>query len=462
MAATDIAAPVSHQTLESRRLEKQIRDYINMVRNLVWQRQAIFFAATTLTACYFDAAVAIACYSAVLATEVVDYVLMRRVASWSPDDVDTKRGRRMLRWVMANTILSALAIALFVFTLALQQKPGEHFTPLFFLFAASIFAAMNNHQLVHALILRLVIYGITFLAIGLLDIIRVRPPLDSMLWLHFFTILFVLYFIIDCSFVFLQLYRNNLRQLEELTLEHNKTKAAYKVKSEFVSTVSHELRTPLTSIKGSLDLINSGMLGNVPGSMEQMLSIAGKNSNRLANLINDILDLQKIESGEMVYRFEPYDLADIIFEAVESNIGFAESLGIELDEPDLPDEDVIVMVDEARLMQVLTNMLSNAIKFSHEDGHVVIGYRVKGENVRVFVTDEGIGIPEDKRSKVFDQFSQVDSSDQRKVGGTGLGMSITKQIVEQHGGTIDYISELGKGTTFFVDLPLHNTRYEAA
>lgn len=452
MAAIEGTALGLRDTMQIARLEKQIRDYVNITRSLVWQRQAIFFAATTLTAAYFDATTAVACYGAVLATEAVDHVLARRVAQWTPEDMNSRRGRRLLRWVMANTVLSALAICLFVLSLALQQPAGEHFTPLFFLFAASIFAAMNNHQLVQALILRLVIYAVTFLAIGALDILRERPPIDSLLWLQFFTIVFVLYFIVDCSYVFLQLYRSNLRQLEELTLEHNRTKAAYKVKSEFVSTVSHELRTPLTSIKGSLDLINSGMLGHVPGSMEQMLTIAGKNSNRLANLINDILDLQKIESGEMNYRFEPLDVADVVFEAVEANSGFAQSLGVILEEPDLPAADVFILGDEARLMQVLTNMLSNAIKFSHEGGRVVAGYRILGDTVRIFVTDEGVGIPEDGRDMVFDQFRQVDNSDQRQVGGTGLGMSITKQIVEQHGGTIDFVSELGKGSTFYVDL----------
>ncbi|MGV6847799.1 MAG: sensor histidine kinase [Marinibacterium sp.] len=452
MTVADHTALEPQPAIRIARLEKQIRDYVNITRNLVWQRQAIFFAATTLTAAYFDAATAVACYGAVLATELVDMALTRRVAKWSPEEMASDRGKRVLRWVMANTVLSALAICMFVFTLALQQPAGEHFTPLFFLFAASIFAAMNNHQLIHALILRLVIYGVTFLAIGLLDIVRERPPIDSLLWLQFFTILFVLYFIIDCSYVFLQLYRKNLRNLEELTQEHNRTKAAFKVKSEFVSTVSHELRTPLTSVKGSLDLINAGMLGKVPAAMEQMLSIAGKNSNRLANLINDILDLQKIESGEMTYRFEKVDVAELLLEALEANLAFADSLGVALTEPDIPDKDAVVLADETRMMQVLTNILSNAVKFSHDGGRVIAGYRVLQGKVRIFVSDQGVGIPESARDAVFEQFRQVDNSDQREVGGTGLGMSITKQIIDHHGGTIDFVSEEGKGTTFFVDL----------
>ncbi|MAC80617.1 MAG: two-component sensor histidine kinase [Rhodobacteraceae bacterium] len=437
-----------------RTLEKQLRDYVTITRKLVWQRQAIFLAATLLTASYYDAAIAFTTYAAVVATEVVDHILAYRVDAWRPDGADPKRARRFLYWVLANTLLSALAISTFVFSVSLQQPVGEHFTPLFFLFAAALFAAMNNHQVVQSLILRLVIYGATFMGIALLDIIRVKPSLDSVLWLHFFTTLFVLYFIIDCSYVFLQLYRANLNHLEKLTQEHKRTKAAYKVKSEFVSTVSHELRTPLTSIKGSLDLINSGMLGKVPEKMEPILAIAGRNSGRLAALINDILDLQKIESGEMNYRYELLDVHALLSEAIASNQGFAESFGVILEDPPEMGETLLVRGDEVRLMQVLTNILSNAVKFSNEGERVRVGYKRLGNRVRISVQDVGVGIPEGAHEKVFDKFTQLDSSDQRKVGGTGLGMSISKQIVEHHGGTIDYISTVGQGTTFFVDLDL--------
>lgn len=454
MAAIEFRAPGAHRPADIRRLERQLRDYVGMTRTLVWQRQAIFLAATLLAAGYYDASIAFSTYAAILATEVVDHVLAYKITGWRTGEVCAKRGRRLMRWILANTVLNALAICTFIFSLALQQPVGGHFTPLFFLFATSLFAAMNNHQLVQALAVRLAIYGITFLAIGLLDIVRVRPPLDSVLWLHFFTILFVAYFIIDCSSVFLQLYRAKLSHLEELTREHQRTKAAYQSKSEFVSTVSHELRTPLTSIKGSLDLINAGLLGPVPPKMEAMLAMAGRNSGRLAALINDILDLQKIEAGEMTYRFEALDLEALLDEAAAANEGFADSHNVTLVRSDVGDGPLFVRGDETRLMQVLTNMLSNAVKFSNEGGKVRTGYQKLGERVRIYVQDRGVGIPDAAHEKVFEKFSQVDGSDQRSVGGTGLGMSISKQIVEQHGGTIDYISVLGEGTTFFVDLLL--------
>jgi len=269
-----------------------------------------------------------------------------------------------LRWIVGKTILSASTISLFVFIIALQQPPGNHFTPMFYLFAAALFAAMNNHQILPALIVRLAIYGVTFFAIGLMDLIMIRPDLSSVLWLQFFTVIFVTFFIIDVSFQFLTNYRRNMNQLKALQEEHERTKIAYKAKSQFVAIVSHELRTPLTSIKGSLDLINSGMLGPVPEKMESILAIGSKNSERLAHLINDILDLQKIEAGEVNYRFEPIDVAELVNEAVQANQGFADSMDVYLVNAADKAPDLIARGDDRRLMQVMSNMISNAIKLS--------------------------------------------------------------------------------------------------
>ena len=433
------------------RLERQLKDYVGITKKLMWQRQAIFLAATLLSVFYFNPIAAIICYAVVLFTDVFDLSLERRVSSWT--DHDPRRARSFLIWILVNTVLSASAICAFVLVIALQQETGGHFTPLFFLFAAGVFAAMNNHQLLPALVLRLAIYFVGFFAIAFLDIWRYSPPLNSQAWLHFFTVLFVVYFIVDCSFAFLRMYRQGLRQLEELQEEHQRTKAAYEVKSKFISTVSHELRTPLTSIKGSLDLINSGALGDIPENMRPMVEIAGKNSARLADLINDLLDLQKIEAGEMMYRFEPLSVSQLIVDAVEANQGYADSLEIDL-MMTLPDPDVFIQGDEARLMQVMANVISNGLKFSETGGVVRVFGEIVGKKVRICVKDNGIGIPEGAKDKVFGKFTQIDNSDQRRKGGTGLGMNITKQIVERHNGEIDYVSRLGHGTTFFIEFDI--------
>ena len=442
---TEVADAVPAMSRE----ERQIRDYFWATMGLIWQRQAIFGAAAILTMFYFDPLKSLACYGAVLFTELNDLILCRRVTRepW----LSEKKCRMYKRWIIFNTILSALGICIFIFIVAQQQSIGGHFTPLFFLFAAALFAAMNNHQIFSVLAVRLSIYAATFFAIALMDIFVVRPPLSSELWLHFFTVVFVLYFVIDCSFVFLKFYRKNMRQLEDLQAEHERTKAAYRVKSQFVAVVSHELRTPLTSIKGSLDLLNSGALGPLPDKMKPIMNIAGKNSARLADLINDILDLQKIEAGEIRYSFTPLDVRELVRDSVEMNRGYADSLKIGLEyEMDERDE-AYIRGDAKRLAQVMSNMISNAVKFSNEGGTVVVGFQRHDDLVRITVTDTGRGIPEDSYEKVFGKFTQVDSTDQREVGGTGLGLSISKQIVEHHDGIIDYTSKMGSGTTFYIE-----------
>jgi signal transduction histidine kinase len=451
MAIVEQFLPKKDDWIPIERLERQLKDYINVSENLIWQRQAIFLAAALLAAFYFSPVVSFSSYAAVLFTEVLDLILARNVNNWT--DHDPRKARRFLLWVMVNTVLSAGAISLFVILVTLQQTSGSHFTPLFFLFAASLFAAVNCHQMLPALFLRLVIYGATFIFIGTWGLFRERPPLDSDLWLQFFTVAFVMYFIVDCSFVFLKLYRRGLAQIEEITLEHQRTKAALEIKSQFLSTVSHELRTPLTSIKGTLDLVNSGVMGPVPAQMQPVLAIAAKNSKRLADLINDLLDLQKIEAGEMAFRFNLLDVRELVDDSVTLSKGYADQMDVTLSVTHA-DEEIFINGDAGRLSQVMANLISNASKFSHKGGMVEISVKRVADRVRIYVKDKGVGIPENAKERVFGRFSQVDSSDQRRVGGTGLGMNISKKIIERHDGQIDYESTLGKGTTFFIEFDI--------
>ncbi len=451
MAFFDIVQPGSKTAAPDERLLQNLKDYTSMSLTLLWQRQAIYLAATLLTAFYFDPINAALFYVTILFCEVQDIMLARRVAALLPRQTDAIYSS--LIWILLNTMLSAAAICLFAISVAFEQESGGHFTPLFFLFAAALFAAMNNHQLVMALTIRLAMYGLSFFIIVLRDLWLHRPGLDSELWLHFFTVVFVMYFLIDCSIVFLKLYKKNLKQLEALREEHERTKAAYIVKSQFISTVSHELRTPLTSIKGSLDLLNSGTMGPVPDSMQKLVEIAGKNALRLSHLIDDVLDLQKIEAGEMNYKITVVEVKALLDEAVSGNSGYGNTYGVTITEDCPPDETMRIRADESRLIQVLNNMISNAMKFSPEGSEVTVGCKRFSDTVRIYVADQGSGIPEGVKHKVFDRFSQLDSSDQRRAAGSGLGMSISKEIVEQLGGTIDYVSELGRGTTFYCDFP---------
>lgn len=225
-----------------------------------------------------------------------------------------------------------------------------------------------------------------------------------------------------------------------------------KMKTEFISIVSHELRTPLTSIKGSLGLL-LGKFGDAFAEQpKKLLEIAKNNCDRLIRLINDILDIEKIEHGKMEFKFNKLNLRQLLIDAVEANMEFANKFNVTLKLN--CETDAFISGDYDRLMQVITNLLSNAIKFSYEKGEVIVGIKFLDETIRVFVEDHGKGIPGQFQSKVFSKFAQADSSASRGVSGTGLGLNICKAIVESHHGTIGFDTEEGHGATFYFDLPI--------
>ncbi|WP_278386322.1 hybrid sensor histidine kinase/response regulator [Stutzerimonas kunmingensis] len=229
-------------------------------------------------------------------------------------------------------------------------------------------------------------------------------------------------------------------------------KRVEQMKNDFVSTVSHELRTPLTSISGALGLIVGGALGAAPPAMQQMLEIAYRNSLRLGHLINDLLDMEKIAAGKMSFELREHSLGDLLEESLASNQALCEQHGVRctLEHP----TDVLVWVDGLRLQQVLGNFLSNAVKFTPEGGEIRLHSSLRGTKVRISVTDQGPGIPEAFRSRVFEKFAQADASDSRQKSGTGLGLAITKELIERMGGTVGFDCVPGQGTTFWCELPI--------
>lgn len=226
-----------------------------------------------------------------------------------------------------------------------------------------------------------------------------------------------------------------------------------RMKSEFISIISHELRTPLTSIRGSLGLLRGGAAGELSERSRRMIEIADHNSERLVRLINDMLDMEKIESGKMRFDMRPLAVAHLVESALEANRGFGEQYGVSFT-TETTDPELKVYGDSDRLMQVMNNLLSNAAKFSPAGAAVRVGYRQRGQLVRVSVADMGPGIPTEFRGRIFERFSQADTSSTRQKSGTGLGLSIAKAILERHDGVLGFDTEEGVGSTFWFELPL--------
>jgi PAS domain S-box-containing protein len=229
---------------------------------------------------------------------------------------------------------------------------------------------------------------------------------------------------------------------------------AERLKKEFTSTLSHELRTPLTSIIGSLQLINAGVLGEVPKDVAELTEVGERNGQRLLDLINDILDIEKIESGKLTLNPEVIRVDELVREAMVLNKGFGDRFKVRFEaRGELSPREVTA--DHKRLLQVMTNLLSNAAKFSPEGEVVEITTEELADCLRVGVHDRGPGIPEGFRARVFGRFNQADSTTSRQKGGTGLGLAICKRLVEMMQGRIGFQDREGGGTTFWFELPRH-------
>ncbi|WP_028103622.1 sensor histidine kinase [Pseudoduganella violaceinigra] len=224
------------------------------------------------------------------------------------------------------------------------------------------------------------------------------------------------------------------------------------MKNEFIATVSHELRTPMTSIRASLSMLVDGGAGDLPADVRHLVNIAYQSSERLVRLVNDVLDIEKIEAGKMEFRNDALPIAPLLDEAINAVRGSAAQRPVAL-EREGNSRGLQVRGDRDRLVQVLVNLLSNAIKYSPQFNSVTLGCEAVPEGVRLSVSDNGPGIPQAFRARIFGKFAQADSSDTRLKGGTGLGLAICRAIVEQHGGTIGFDTEEGRGTTFHVTLP---------
>lgn len=227
---------------------------------------------------------------------------------------------------------------------------------------------------------------------------------------------------------------------------------ADKMKSEFISIINHELRTPLTSLLGSLKLVNGGVVGEISEKPAALLKIAESNGEMLLLLINDILDMSKLAEGQMKLKLEKVSVFDIIKKSMVANEAYAQKYNVNYVMCG-QSFDCYGDLDPIRLLQVMSNLLSNAAKFSPENGQIRIAVSERDHVFRITVTDNGPGIPVEFQSSIFNKFTQSDSSDTRKIGGTGLGLHISKMLVENMGGIIGFETEKNVATTFFIEFP---------
>jgi signal transduction histidine kinase len=225
-----------------------------------------------------------------------------------------------------------------------------------------------------------------------------------------------------------------------------------RMKDEFISAVSHELRTPLTSIRGSLDLMVSGALGDLPDESMSLAKIAQANCRRLVRLINDVLDIEKIEAGQLALRFEPLGLESVVEQTALAMGPYGADFDVSF-RLESSIQGARVRADADRLAQVLENLLSNAAKYSPRGATVRIILSRHGGDLRVAVVDRGPGIAPAHHDRIFEKFAQIDASGARRTKGTGLGLNIARAIVERLGGTIGVASRPGDGSTFYFDLP---------
>jgi signal transduction histidine kinase len=235
--------------------------------------------------------------------------------------------------------------------------------------------------------------------------------------------------------------------------EEEKRKKAEAVKNEFVTIVSHELRTPLTSINGVIKLIENEQLGSLSEQMKPYIRMASENIDHLTGLVNDILDVKKMESGEFELIQEKINLVDVVEQSILNMDPFAAKFNTTI-EFDKPDTGYLVYADKTRLQQVFENLLSNAIKYGADKDTIKINMQQQGKNIRVNIEDHGQGIPEIHHDSLFEKFTQAHSRNTDVVKGTGLGLNIVKTIMLAHKGDVNFDSKTGKGTVFYTILPL--------
>ena len=265
---------------------------------------------------------------------------------------------------------------------------------------------------------------------------------------------FRLNLLLQYGLIFLVISIASILVLLRLHREEQHRKIAERSKDDFLSVVSHELRTPLTSIRGALGLLSAGEAGTLPEKSREMIAIAETNSEQLLSIVNDLLDFRQLETGKIQFNFSPHSIDEVVTETIQSIQNYAEPFGVSFNYKNLAG-DLTLNIDKSRIKQVMFNLLSNAIKYGREKDTIQITVQQIDTVARITVTDHGPGIPDSFHNKLFERFTQLDTTNTRKIRGTGLGLSIVKAIIEGHHGHVDFVSSKNTGTSFYFELPVN-------
>jgi signal transduction histidine kinase len=352
------------------------------------------------------------------------------------------------RWLFSIESILSAAVWGGVSVLALNYD-GMGTTTVMVMLSTAVIAAGGIVSLAPAAWLGGVFVVLLFLPIVpyMLFSVDVSQRGVALLFLAFFILMFLMWYRLRAEYWRALSGRSELKRAKEAAEEANIAKGL------FIANVSHELRTPLTAIIGSLGMVNSYLSSSLSAETKTMVDVAYQNSKRLSVLINDILDFEKLNANRMEFHYQPVELMPFLKQAIELNHSFAEGYGVSFVlQP--PAYKVNIIADEQRLMQVMSNLLSNAAKHSPAGKSVLVSVEKNTDKVRVSVIDSGEGVPPAFHPHIFEKFAQAERVASKKITGTGLGLAISKAIIEQMGGVIGFDSVVGKGATFYFDLPL--------
>jgi len=259
---------------------------------------------------------------------------------------------------------------------------------------------------------------------------------------------------------FIQQQKQSIRILKETQLElsaaKEKAEKANQLKNQFVSNISHELRTPLTALQGALSLIEGGAFDQDLPQIKSLATLGNRNVKRLTTVVNDLLDIKQLESGQLSYDIKPHSYIELVYEAIDAISEFANKNNVSIIIEKKIDKEIKIEIDSTRIIQVITNLLSNAIKYTGVEHSVFVNVEIVHSEIKTSVTDQGPGIAREHHSKLFDEFYQVNTVIDKKNASSGLGLGICKKIITDLQGEIGLISELGEGATFYILLPMEN------